>query len=54
MTVYLALSSAIFALMGLIWKTSDWGNALVRAVLISMAVAGGFVLMNHLGYIVKI
>lgn len=54
MTVYLALSSAIFALLGLIWKTSNWPNALIRAVLISMAVAGGFTLMSHLGYIVKI
>ena len=54
MTVYLALSSAIFALLSLIWQTSDWANALIRAVLISMAVAGGFTLMNQLGYIVKI
>lgn len=54
MTVYLALSSAIFALMGLIWKASNWTNLLIRAVLIGMAVTGGFILMNHLGYIVNI
>lgn len=51
MTVYIIISTAIFAFFSLIWKTSNWTNTILKFVMLAMTVFGAVLSLQALGYI---
>jgi hypothetical protein len=53
MTTILTINTIVFGALGLIWRTSDMLNLLVKLVLGTMFVVNGVQLLMALGYLVK-
>ena len=54
MTFLLAINALICGFLGVIWGRKDVGNALLKIVLIVLALWNLFQLVIHLGYVVKL
>ena len=54
MEIYLWVSMVMFTLLAVIWTSSSLPNFLIKWALAALAVTGGVLLMQHLGYIIKI
>lgn len=53
MTTFLIVSTVLFSLLFLIWKSSDWVNVFIKVLFFGMMLFGIFFTFQALGYIVK-
>ena len=54
MEIYLWVSMAMYTLLAVLWAPSSLLNFLIKWALAALAVTGGVLLMQQLGYIIKI
>jgi len=52
--IYNILSSIFFLFFGIIWKSSNFTNVSIKVFCIVLAIAGGFITLKELGYIIKV
>lgn len=53
MNLYILASAIIFLALGIVWKKDDFVNALIKILLIVMAIIGAIIYLQSVGYIVK-
>jgi len=53
MTAYLAVTTAIFTFMFIIWSRRSWIDVFLKVAFFGMAGWSGFLLFEALGYILK-
>jgi len=53
-TIYNILSTIFFIFFAIIWKSSNFTNVSIKVFCIILAVAGGFITLKELGYIIKV
>ena len=51
--VFFITATIMFFFLGIIWTKRNWSNVFVKIVLITHAVAGIFLILSRLGYIVR-
>jgi hypothetical protein len=54
MEIYLWVSLVMFTWLAVLWAPSSLRDFLIKWALAASVVAGGVLLMKHLGYIIKI
>ena len=54
MEIYLWVSMVMFTLLAGVWSSSSLPNFLIKWACAALAVTGGVLLMEQLGYIIKI
>ena len=54
MEIYLWVSMAMYTLLAVLWAPSSLLNFLIKWTCAALAVTGGVLLMEQLGYIIKI
>ena len=54
MTIFLIASTILFFLLFLIWKKSNPLDFIFKVTMLVMALSGGFLIFQSLGYIVKV
>jgi len=52
--IYNVLSTIFFTVFGIIWKNSNFTNVSIKVICIILAIAGGFITLKELGYIIKV
>ena len=53
MEIYLWVSMVMYTLLAVLWAPSSLRGFLIKLALAALAVTGGALLMQHLGYIIK-
>jgi hypothetical protein len=54
MVTYLIISSIVFFLLAVVWKTSDITNTLIKVSLFILALVGFVFVLEVMGHIVKV
>ena len=54
MEIYLWVSMVMYTLLAVLWAPSSLPDFLIKWALAALAVTGGVLLMQHLGYIIKL
>lgn len=54
MTALLVCNVVLTAFLSVIWGSSNWLNILIKLSIISLLVFNGVVLLQELGYVVKL
>jgi hypothetical protein len=54
MSTFAIVAAIIFCLLGLIWRRDSLINLVLKILMLGMAAWGGFLVLQNLGYIVRI
>lgn len=54
LNAFLVLATLWFILLAVIWNNRDWSNLLIKTAFVAMAIMGGTITAQALGYVVRI